>query len=305
MNTIKDLQIKKANMLFLELPELILKPPHKKEIQQVPLEYLTLSSKHQKKVNKFLATTQPDFSYSRMNDTLLTLSIKSIPKTKKYQGDYDIEGNAIRIEKNSDAIYHELFHAFTRYNTKINIGTGFFRTLKTLDIEIGDGLNEGYTDLLSKQYFDSPISEAFTSNIALKTEMIIGRENMHHYYDHNDLQQVITYLASLSSKEEAKRFILGLDKLYKYKNNSQKGLTLWTTLSSYLTHLYIKQLEEQYKIVGLPQGEITDKLDRFKESFTKYTLKNKQLKKQYLASNEYQEIQHSLTYHTFTKQLHR
>lgn len=306
MNTIKELYVNKKLLILLTLPEFIMQPTH----QTCPLQpnelNLKIDTKYKKYIDNFLKTTENEFSFSNINHTLNTLSIKPLSRKKEALGIYDIEKNNIRVSKKSElAIYHELFHACTRFITPISIGCGFYRSLSIVDSNIGDGLDEGYTDLLSKRYFDNGISEPFTSNIALKLEMILGESKMRKLYDHNDLHEVMKILTSLSSSEEAKKFILGLDTLYFYLENQKRGVTLWSTLSAYLTDIHLNNLIETYKQEGLSLGEINNKLTEFKQNFTKHTLNNKKVKKYYLKSNDYKDITSNLTYTEFTKRLHR
>lgn len=299
MKTVKDLNINKKHLMLLTQPKLI--------IQHQPTFNTTqIDSKYEKYINKFLETTKHDFQFPNITNILTTLTITPLSRKKNYLGDYDIEKNHIRVSKAYElAIYHELFHAFTSFKTAITNGCGFNIYSYIMDTDIGIGLDEGYTDLMSNRYFNDSISEPFASNIALKLEMILEENKMHQLYTHNNLRELIKKLSKHSSSEEAKKIILGLDKLYRYSGKQQKGVKLWSTLSAHLTDVYINKLIEIHKLEGLPQGEINNSLIKFKQNFTKHTLDNKKIKKYYLDSNDYKDIISNLTYNEFTKKLHR
>ena len=77
-------------------------------------------------------------------------------KTKEYNaiGIYNARNNKISFVNgvNSNTIFHELFHMASSYLDKENkiLYGGFYQSSKGLNI--GRGLDEGYTELLANRY---------------------------------------------------------------------------------------------------------------------------------------------------------
>lgn len=242
MQQLKDLEVNLYRLLLLKGIHFIPLPKRKEEPLIISIDSLSLEEKHKKAIIKFLDKTTPYFSFKNINETLETLKIDNLSKKKSKRKNasatYCISTNKIKIlEKDYEkAIYHELFHAHTSYNTLIHYGSGFSKT----SIEyLGDSLDEGYTDLISNRYFESEITEQITANMARKVEMIITEEKMRHLYTNNNLKELINSIAKLSSKLEAQKFILLLDDIDTCKK--QKRINHFSILSNYLTDLYLEK----------------------------------------------------------------
>lgn len=122
-----------------------------------------------------------------------------------------------KIEVNGDnyksTIYHELFHmASSTYKDGICY-SGFKQA--TFKVNLGTGLNEGYTQLLTQRYFSyneevfGPYK--FEVEIAREVEKIVGKEKMEELYLHSNLLGLINELKSYASADEIMKFISGLD----------------------------------------------------------------------------------------------
>ena len=158
-----------------------------------------------------------------------------IYRTSKTVGTYNVASNLIRIEKGfvESAIYHELFHmASSRYVGDIWY-SGFSQSLNKDAFTIGDGLNEGYTQLLSERYFGhveglkGPYS--YLVIIAGLLEEVVGAEKMTGLYLKADLPGLINELKEYASEGEIMRFLSALDFVNDHLNDAA-GLPLENAL---------------------------------------------------------------------------
>lgn len=129
-------------------------------------------------------------------------------------GEVQITKDKIKyILKDFDSSFHELFHLSTIRLDEENdtIFVGFY--LINADKGIGCGLNEGYTEYLSENYFeDSSMSSYFIEvKIAKILEKIIGKEKMEKYYFESDLLSLLNELHKYANGEEIIEFIQNLD----------------------------------------------------------------------------------------------
>lgn len=119
-----------------------------------------------------------------------------------------------RTYKGSTAVYHELMHmASSYYDEELkNIYAGFRQT------NIGDSLNEGYTQLLTERYFNNEIKGAKLSsgyqlcrNITGLLEKIVGQEKMENLYFNANLKGLIKELAINDEVNNVIEFIQSFD----------------------------------------------------------------------------------------------
>ncbi|MGM9882510.1 MAG: hypothetical protein ACI31S_06715 [Bacilli bacterium] len=128
------------------------------------------------------------------------------------------------LQKNSalkkQIISHELMHAASGYKYKKILASGFAQSSS-----IDDGINEGYTDLISQRYFCKEIQETvgycYHKAVSEITEFIIGKQKMLDLYFHSDLKGLIGELSKYQSEEKVKLFILDLDTILKAKKVDQ------------------------------------------------------------------------------------
>lgn len=127
-----------------------------------------------------------------------------------------------RSKNIAEDIYHELLHLTTRYVDKYdNVFIGFSQ-LNDEDT-IGEGINEGYTELLTKRYFPKttrcyPYQYVVASNI----ENLIGKDKMIELYFNCNLKGLITELSKYLDVSEVFELINGLDVYTKNMNSSSK-----------------------------------------------------------------------------------
>ena len=267
----------------------------------VDIDKLTIDEKYKQYIKEFIKKTSANFNFRNPNEKLETLTIKQktilqtllFPTSEAY---YNSLNNKIYAGKRiEDSIYHELFHAFTTYKENIfSIYSGF--NYINIDTDIARRLSEGYTDLLANRYFDSVVSYMIEANIARKTELILGEENMQDLYASNNLYAIIKYLSKFSSDEEAIAFICFVDKLSIYRNNIKKSIQIMNILSNYLVDVYVNVLVEFYSRGKFDKEDINIFFSIFKEEFTNYAFYNDDyIEKEYLISSDYLDITSKLS----------
>lgn len=111
------------------------------------------------------------------------------------------------------SISHELLHlSSTIINGKIKYA-GFNQSSR--DFDIGDGINEGYTSLLDKRYFNTNTdSYNLYQQLVLLIEKIIGQEKMTKMYFEADLYGLIEELSKYCYKDTAYELIKNIDFLF-------------------------------------------------------------------------------------------
>lgn len=303
---IKNLNINKLKCAFFYQKILELEPILGKQEITIDINELTIDEKYKPYIKKFIKKTKADFNFRNPNETLRTLKVTKLKKSKAKKhgatGYYNFYNNKIKIYI-IDTIYHELFHAFTYHETAKNYFCGFNQGNDYLDI--ANSLNEGYTDLLTKRYFDIEIAYMMEANIASKIELMLGKEKMRSMNTANDLRGLIEFLSKHSSKQEAIGFITMMDKLDNYDYESKKAINLMNILSNYLVDVYLNFLAENYSLGIIDNADVNSELTKFKDKFVKHAFDDKKLKKEYLRSSDYLDITSKLSNGNFQKQLRK
>ena len=176
------------------------------------------------KINKFKYTLINSFNdldlvnfYSNLADLKIIETTDEIYGKLDYatNSNYDYLKNCIIIKKNkiSDkSLYHELFHMASNATTKNDIKDGFYLYQKKRNF--GLGINEGYTEYLTRKYFgkfDNEYVYEFEVIIAKYIEDIIGKNKMESYYLRAQLDSLIDDLSLYSDRDRAILFITDID----------------------------------------------------------------------------------------------
>ena len=273
----------------------------------IDIDNLQIDSMYKPYLREFINKTS-NFNFRNINKTLETLNITNIkfPESllKVKEGDYSIIENKIRIRKDKiDSLYHELFHAFTSWREDSAIGCGFYQ--EDLGYNIGSSLDEGYTDLLFNDIFNSEINYTVEANIANKLQLILTKEKMQEMYTSNNLIDIVEFLSQYSSKQESVSFIILMDKLDKYNYENKKTIRLMNILSNYLVDVFVNVLVEFYSQGKFDKEDINIFFSIFKEEFTKYAFYNDDIEKEYLRSSDYLDITSKLSNDHFREQLRK
>lgn len=140
-------------------------------------------------------------------------------------GYYDCKRNLIKLKKNYDTItlMHELFHCASSIIYNSNCYIGFSQEPSN----IGVGLNEGYTEILTHRYFpfistkESRNSYFIERNITSAIELIVGQDKMEKLYFSANLDGLVNELKKYNSYDDIISFILELDFLNTYLNKKR------------------------------------------------------------------------------------
>lgn len=100
-------------------------------------------------------------------------------------------------------------------------------------ISFGSGINEGYTEYLTKRYFARYIQNSNYKDLVSfvrEIEKIIGYEKMEKLYFHADLKGLILELSKYISEEEIMKFINNVDFYNKHKFDKNARKLLEVTL---------------------------------------------------------------------------
>ena len=138
----------------------------------------------------------------------------------------------ITKSKSVNTSKHELFHVASTYVDKNkNIFSGFSQSVGCLYF-IGNAIDEGYTELLTKRYFGEEDGDKFYffETLAMSlVEKIVGRTKMERLYFQSNLRELILELCKYSSYEDTLKFISNMD-LYNDINASKFGLFFYKDL---------------------------------------------------------------------------
>lgn len=158
---------------------------------------------------------------------------KSNTISKTFEASYDAVDNYLKINVDVDeyVIYHELLHmasstyqngiAYSGFNqASLNFSSGII-------LNVGVGLNEGYTELLNKRYFSKEeninASEQYyyLTFVAERLEEILGENVMNKYYFSANLPGLMNELSKYMPKEQVERFIIDTDFIFNHIGNKK------------------------------------------------------------------------------------
>lgn len=215
--------------------------------------------------NKFISIFITDFK-KHIPDEHLIIGIKNIKPINCYSdtfinylfslmcigGLYNGKTHSIFIntmDKHKEVLYHELLHAMTSFKCGSLFISGFSHK------NIGYGLNEGYTDLitnrlLNNSVYDYKIGYPYESIVSRIIELIIGKEKMYSLYFKGDLSGLIDTLSQYLHKSDVMNFMINLDKI-----NHISYLRLVSSIKdlnedTYLNNLYNQITLFLYKLLS-------------------------------------------------------
>lgn len=193
-------------------------------------------------------------------------------------GMYSCEKNEIEY-CTITSIYHELFHmASSVFDDERKLGYSGFRQAyykpgsELKGINIGIGINEGYTELLAHRYFGDkhkmPNAYEFEVSIVEKLEKIVGQDEMKRLYLNANLLGLITNLKQYACEEDILNFISGVDLISKHSNDlfllkNDKMKVSIINVYTFLLQTYTIKLKKQVE-----NGIIT--INEFAEQSTQY-----------------------------------
>lgn len=203
----------------LELPKAIQRP-----MQEVKLERFK-SKTLREIVNEFVEVLQKYFPdaidnfYRNINQADIR---RRFFHTLKHDnsGYYDPRSDVDQEIQVSDysCMFHELFHLASTIFIENGTLVGFHQEVTEKDgsqSSVGSGLNEGYTELMTRRYFGEKhaMMEAYELQvqIAESLELVVGKELMEKLFLTGNLHGLIEELKQYASEDEIRRFIFNMD----------------------------------------------------------------------------------------------
>lgn len=195
--------------------------------------------------------------YCQKKNVIVTINTSKYPKkVQKY----------IDQEQMKNILNHELLHLsssarYEKTNMFSKMNSGFFQ-YSIGQIEIGRGINEGYTELLNERYFGEKgytVAYKYEMLITKIIELIIGKEKMENFYFNANLNGLIQELSKYSDIESVKEFILDVDLINKSLSNIYiKDKDLLETnqiITNFLANLAITKTTLELKKQQIPEQE--------------------------------------------------
>ena len=135
-------------------------------------------------------------------------------------GEYFSKSNKIRINEYSyfDSTEHEMLHMASNNRRLFSKSTGFSQSTKPFLFKsrlIGNGLNEGYTQLLTERMFTTSYVSTYhyLAGVCECLEEIIGKDAMEKSYFNGDLRGLINDLSNYADHETILSLIQETDTL--------------------------------------------------------------------------------------------
>lgn len=273
-----------------------------------------IATKYGESIVKFAEVVINTFSekdlinfYNNINDIKTrekSFKIRNLILKSKTAGEYNTKKNEITIDDEyaDTTIYHELFHmAGSKYEDGIDYSGFQQSSLKPGIANIGRGINEGYTELLSQRYFgkndDNEGTYEYEVFTVEKLEQIIGKEKMESLYLNANLKGLIDELKQYTSEEEIMRFISSTDFLVKHMNDKRLKIFEKNMISNSLKNVnrfiitcYSKKLQQQFDdgIIS-SKDELLHKLANFISSLS-YTIKAGNREFEMMTNDDIKEI---------------
>ena len=230
---------------------------------------------YQKDIDNFIrvVSTDDDIDLTTFYENLKTLKI-GIGKNDLFNMGYDNVENSIFFgddETYDKSINHELFHVASNKSGKKIIHSGFYSWDKQDKKVTGLGLNEGYTEILQRRYFNKGKGYPIQIFYIEKLEQIINPLVLKKAYFATDLSVVINELKKYAKIEDIQKFITNLDVYTITLNPNQKKRPYSfeqvqeaiSNCSYFLANTYVQ------KIIQEKQKEIKDKVFNYFSDFDK------------------------------------
>lgn len=165
-----------------------------------------------------------------MYTNLKTVKIETLKRNlSSLQGDYKPYLNVVTFKK-VYALIHELLHLSSSYYDEIKkiAEVGFHQINYDDGAEVGRGLNEGFTELLSSRIDDcKPETYIWLVRIARLFELFFDnpRDMERLYFNHN-LPGFIHYMEKFMPRDKLMNILLRLDKMYYFYDNGVQVFSL-------------------------------------------------------------------------------
>lgn len=215
------------------------------------------------RLSKHIPLEDMKLVYKNINSVKVERSLK--PLLYCASGYYEVVINKISFSS-LDAIGHEFLHlASSVYDDRIDMDFSGFSQQKRKTSMIGNGINEGYTQLLNERIYGiTPKNEAYYNEykMAKMLELFFDtKEDMQHLYFNCDLPGLVEQLEKYASYKEVVKLITDIDD---YSTYDEKTILLakLKKISIYkrIYNWFISKSNNPKKINGLEAIIDEDKL---------------------------------------------
>lgn len=224
-----------------------------------------------------------------LNNNLASLKVKikylapEILSLKFFAGKYSIVQNRLTILKILADItkIHEFFHIASSYYEKdCKLGfSGFHQIIFEKNEYLGLGLNEGYTELISRRYLGNEYSYVtyrydVCTFFAKKLEEIVGQDRMETFYLNADLYGLYAYLTKFDEGSNVATFITILDYLFQTAtyNNFEELEEYYEIVECYLYKWFIMSKQEELDKHIIDENTFNIEIQNYISSFNNKTL---------------------------------
>lgn len=236
-----------------KIKQIKLPPELKREHDEIEINHI-INKDIKNIVNDFIVVLTSNFSKEYLTNFYNNISSIKIQEHNykfrnffhkvEFNGGYYAKNNSIKLsikDKSYTALYHELFHMASSVFKNGTIYSGFRQHNNyNFKQDIGIGLNEGYTQVLTERFFgnipETKYSYPFETHIAKLLEAIIGQDKMAKYYFNANLSGLVKELEKYSSYNNIINFITNLDLISK--------IQLLSPLHNLEPKLLVKALKE-------------------------------------------------------------
>ena len=152
-----------------------------------------------------------------------------------------------------NAFTNELIHLATSYTRGVLTSTGFQQTIPGVQM-VGMGLNEGYTELINRRYFQQKLPENASEQInvyeeqqifAYGIEKLIGRKTMEKLFFDADLEGLVTEMSKYADINVVLDIIKKIDEFHISKEQITKE-QLSAEIKTTLANLIQKRIDKTY-----------------------------------------------------------
>ncbi len=245
----------------------------------------------------FYSTVTESFKTEDLNHfyyNLITLKInnfckennqtKNLSENNTRVAEYSCYKNIINLlsDNSSHTLFHELFHMASNdsYSNEEYSFCGFHQcTRYNKSHFIGNGLNEGYTQLMTIKYNSLPFenkSYVFETEVCKLLEYIIGNEQMESAYLRSNLNEIIKELCKYSTQEKVMKFIANLDffnsAIYTYRKFFNRKKLLFNSINQifcFLLETFINKYDSSIKNNAMTKQELLNITDPFFDILTR------------------------------------
>lgn len=210
---------------------------------------------------------------------------KKEKKTKTYAY-YAYQTNKITIfSKKEMYLYHELVHMATTIISNNTFFSGFRQISKEKNFDIANALNEGYTQVFVKRYFndfyDKNCYDVETDWME-KIENLVGKEKMEELFTHTNLCGLIEELEKYETKENIMKIISEMDFYTKYvteekRTNIKDAFVLRKVYDVYrfLYKCELKKLKNDFEEGNIDFNKFMTRYNIIEEKYKDYIIKCK------------------------------